>query len=45
MHIALEDLGLAKLYIVHAGTKSFRLGSRIHALALGRILEDLPRLR
>lgn len=42
MHIALEDLRLAKLYVVHAGTRSFPLASRIHALALSRILQDLP---
>ena len=45
MHVALEDLGLAKLYVIHAGTRSFPLGSRIQAVALERILVDLPVLR
>ena len=45
MHVALEDLRLAKLYVVHAGSRSFPLAPRIHALALARVREDLPPLR
>jgi len=42
MHVALEDLRLGRLYVVHTGTRSFPLAPRIHALALSRIREDLP---
>ena len=45
MRVALEDLRLTKLFVIHAGTRSFPLAPRIHALALSRVLEDLPALR
>jgi hypothetical protein len=45
MGIALEDLRLTKLYVVHAGDRSFPLGPKTEALALSRILDDLPPLR
>lgn len=45
MHVAVADLGLKRLYVVHAGARSFPLGSRMQALALARVLEDLPPLR
>lgn len=44
MWIALQDLGLASLNVVHAGQDSFPLDRRVRALALARILEDLPPL-
>ena len=45
MRIALEDLKLDALYLVHAGPRTFDLAPRVRALALGRVLEDLERLR
>ncbi len=42
MHVALADLGLDKLYVVHAGTRSFPLHERIEARAISRLWEDLP---
>lgn len=45
MHAAMEHLNLARLYVVHAGTRSFQLGKQIHALALARVLDDLEPLR
>ena len=34
MHIALEDLGLARLYVIHAGEHSFPLAEKIDALSI-----------
>jgi uncharacterized protein len=45
MHVALTDLGLKRLYVVHAGSRSFPLGPKIQALALARVLDDLQPLR
>lgn len=39
MHMALADLGLAKLFVVYPGTESYPLHDRIEALAI----RDLPR--
>ena len=44
MRVALEDLGLRSLVVVHAGRHSFRMGDGIQAVALSRILEDLKPL-
>lgn len=41
MRAALADLRLARLDVIHAGDTTFRLGPRIRAVALSRILEDL----
>jgi predicted AAA+ superfamily ATPase len=45
MRIALEDLKLDALYLVHAGPRTFDLAPRVRALALGRVLEDLEGVR
>jgi predicted AAA+ superfamily ATPase len=45
MKIAMEDLGLSRLTVVHAGDRSFSLGPRMAAVPLGRVLDDLPKLR
>lgn len=37
MHVALEDLGLAKLWVVHPGSRRYRLTARIEALPLAEI--------
>lgn len=34
MHVALSELGLKRLYVVYPGTRSFRLASKIEALAI-----------
>ena len=44
MRIAMTDLKLDHLDVVHAGTESFPLGERIRALALSRLLDDLAPL-
>jgi len=41
MHVALGDLGLEQLVVVHAGTQSFPMDKKIRAVAFRRILEDL----
>jgi predicted AAA+ superfamily ATPase len=45
MHVAIEDLGLARLDVIHAGTRTYPLAPRIRAVAFGRILDDLSPLR
>jgi hypothetical protein len=44
MHIALSDLGLERLEIVHAGDQTFPLAATVRALALRRLLDDLEPL-
>jgi uncharacterized protein len=43
MHVALEDLRLDRLDVVHAGEQTFPLAKKIRALALPRLWEDLER--
>ena len=43
MRIALEDLRLERLYVVHAGRETFPLATNVQAIAAGRLREDLPR--
>jgi hypothetical protein len=45
MHIALEDLRLERLDVVHGGPHSFLLAPRIRAVALSRLLDDVSPLR
>jgi len=45
MHQALEDLHLRRLDLIHAGDDTFPLASRIRAIALSRLLDDLPPFR
>jgi len=45
MRSAMADLRLARLDVVHAGSESFPLADRIHAVAASRLLDDLPPLR
>lgn len=45
MSASVEALNLSKLHVVHAGEKSFALSREIHALAAGRIWQDLRPLR
>jgi predicted AAA+ superfamily ATPase len=44
MRIALQDLGLASLDVVHAGEHTFPLDRRVRAISLARILSDLEPL-
>jgi len=44
MRSAIPALGLERLDVLHAGADTFPLGDRIRAVALCRILEDIPRL-
>ncbi len=45
MHVALEDLRLSRIDVVHAGSRSFPMHPKIRAIALRRVLEDLEPLR
>jgi len=44
MRIALDDLKLTHLYVIHAGEATFPLDRKIDALPLTRLLTDLPQL-
>lgn len=44
MRVALEDLRLERMDVVHAGPRSFRLAPCIRAVALLRLLDDLTPL-
>ena len=44
MRVAIEDLRLERLDVVHGGPDSFALAPRIRAIALGRLLDDLQPL-
>ena len=45
MRIAIEDLKLDKLIVLHAGEYTFPLEKRIQAVAIGRVLQDVKPLR
>jgi len=45
MSSALENLDLEDLVVIHAGAESYRLTSRIRAVALSRLKEDVAPLR
>jgi predicted AAA+ superfamily ATPase len=45
MRIAMRDLRLDRLYVVHAGKETFPMGDRVTAVAARRLLEDVPPLR
>lgn len=42
MRIALRDLRLHRLDVIHAGTESYDLGPRVRAVPLSRLLRDVP---
>ena len=44
MRTALQDLHLDRIDVVHAGAGTFELDTRIRALALSRVLDDLQPL-
>jgi predicted AAA+ superfamily ATPase len=44
MRMALADLRLRELVVIHAGGESFPLARRVRAVALSRVLEDLEPL-
>ena len=44
MHVALGDLKLKRLDVIHAGAHTFPLAPRIRAVSFGRLLEDLDPL-
>ena len=43
MRVALHDLKLDRLEVIHGGAHSFPLDDRIHAVALERVLSDLKK--
>ena len=44
MHVALEDLDLERIDVIHAGDETFPLADRIRALPLRRVYDDLDPL-
>lgn len=44
MKIALQDLELTRLDVIHAGDKTYPLAPRIRAVSFARIIEDLEPL-
>ena len=42
MRSAIEALGLSKLFVVHAGTHSYRMASSVRALSAAQLRETLP---
>lgn len=42
MRTAIEDLGLSRLDVIHAGPETFAMAERVRAVAAGRLLRDLP---
>lgn len=42
MRNAIADLGLRRLYVVHAGSESFPLARNVFAVSARRLLKDLP---
>jgi predicted AAA+ superfamily ATPase len=44
MRVALQDLHLHEIVVVHAGSRSYSLDRKIRAIALDRILVDAPYL-
>ena len=44
MHVALEDLRLERLDVVHLGEQTYPLAPRLRALSLRRLAEDLEPL-
>jgi predicted AAA+ superfamily ATPase len=44
MHVAMEDLRLRRLWVVHAGERAFDLTRQMRALPLSRVLEELKPL-
>ena len=45
MRIAMTDLRLEQLYVVHAGDATFPLSKQVHAVALGDLLKTVTALR
>jgi hypothetical protein len=45
MRVALKDLNLSRLDVVHAGEETYELARGIRAVALSRLLDDLKPLR
>lgn len=44
MRVALADLRLQRLDVIHAGERTYPLASRVRALAFARALQDIPPL-
>lgn len=45
MHIAMQDLGLESIDVVHTGRDTYPLSPRIRALAISRLTTELGRAR
>ena len=43
--VAVQDLGLRRLLVAHAGTRGLDLATNIRAVPIGRILDDVAPLR
>lgn len=45
MRVAISDLGLHRLWVVHAGERTADIGRQVRAVPLHRILEEIEPLR
>lgn len=45
MHVALRDLGLESIDVVHAGGDSYPLSPKIRALAISKVATELGQRR
>ena len=45
MRVAMQDLGLSSLDVIHAGEQTYPLAPKVRAVALSRLLDDVARLR
>ena len=45
MHVAIRDLGLESIDVVHAGGDTYPLSTKIRALAISRLTTELGRAR
>ena len=41
MRIALDDLGLSRIDVIHAGAESFPLARRVQAISASKMLEEI----
>ena len=44
MRVALDVLRLHRLFVIHAGARTFELHRKVRAIGLSRLLEDLKLL-
>ncbi len=45
MHIALEDLGLTRLFVIYPGARSYSLHERVEALSISELHVRISKLK